>query len=47
MEAMLWHEHVWLPVEALVGEVTADRSSGMNSEVYRAIFSAHIQPNAP
>lgn len=26
---------------------TADRSIGMNSEVYRATFSAHVQPNAP
>ena len=29
-----------------IDDVTADRSSKMNSEVYRAILSAHIQPNA-
>lgn len=27
-------------------DVTADRSRKMDSEVYRAILSAHIQPNA-
>lgn len=27
-------------------DVTADKSSTMNSEVFRAILSAHIQPNA-
>ena len=27
-------------------EVTADRSNRMNSEVYRALLSAQIQPNA-
>ncbi len=27
-------------------DVTEDRSSQMNSEVYRDIFSAQIQPNA-
>ncbi len=27
--------------------VTADNSSGMNSELFKAILSAHIQPNAP
>ncbi len=26
---------------------TADNSSGMNSELFKAILSAHIQPNAP
>ena len=29
-----------------IDEVTADKSSRMNSEVFRAILSAHIQPNA-
>ena len=29
-----------------IDDVTADRSCKMNSEVYREIFSAHIQPNA-
>ncbi|MCJ8732436.1 hypothetical protein PDJAM_G00211380 [Pangasius djambal] len=29
-----------------IDDVTADRSSKMNSEVYRATHSAHIQPNA-
>ncbi len=30
----------------LIDDVTADKSSRMNSEVFRAILSAHIQPNA-
>ena len=29
-----------------IDDVTADRSSRMNSDVYRAILSAHIQLNA-
>ena len=29
-----------------IDDVTADRSSKMNSEAYGAILSAHIQPNA-
>ncbi|MCJ8739407.1 hypothetical protein PDJAM_G00046810 [Pangasius djambal] len=29
-----------------IDDVTADRSSKMNSEVSRALLSAHIQPNA-
>ncbi len=29
-----------------IDDVTADKSSRMNSEVFRAISSAHIQPNA-
>ena len=29
-----------------IDTVAADRSSRMNSQVYRAILSAHIQPNA-
>ena len=29
-----------------ISDVTADRSAKMNSEGYRAIISAHIQPNA-
>ena len=29
-----------------IDDVTAVRSSKMNSEVYRAILSSHIQPNA-
>ena len=29
-----------------IDDVTADRSSSINSEVYRAIISAQIQPNA-
>ena len=29
-----------------INNVTADRRSRMNSEVYRAILPAHIQPNA-
>ena len=28
-----------------IDDVTADKSSRMNSEVFRAILSAHIQPN--
>ena len=31
---------------AFIDDVTADKSSRMNSEVFRAILSAHIQPNA-
>ncbi|TKS81341.1 Transposable element [Collichthys lucidus] len=30
----------------LIDDVTADKSSRMNSEVFRAIVSVHIQPNA-
>lgn len=30
----------------LTDEVTADRSSRMNGEVYRAVLSAQVQPNA-
>ncbi len=45
-----WRGHVWLPVETgslvFIDDVTADKSSRMNSEVFRAILSAHIQPNA-
>ncbi len=29
-----------------IDDVTADRYSRMNSEVFKAILSAHIQPNA-
>ncbi len=29
-----------------IDDVTADKSSRINSEVFRAILSAHIQPNA-
>ena len=29
-----------------IDDVTADKSSRMNSEVFRAIVSAHSQPNA-
>ena len=29
-----------------IDDVTADKSSRMNSEVFRAILSAHIQPDA-
>ena len=29
-----------------IDDVTADKSSRMNSEVFRAILSAHIQPSA-
>ncbi len=29
-----------------IDDVTADRSSRINSEVFKAILSAHIQPNA-
>ena len=29
-----------------IDDVTADKSSRMNSEVFQAILSAHIQPNA-
>lgn len=29
-----------------IGDVTADKSSRMNSEVFKATLCAHIQPNA-
>ena len=29
-----------------IDDVTANKSNRMNSEVFRAILSAHIQPNA-
>ena len=29
-----------------IDDVTADRSSRMNSKVYRVLLSAHIQPHA-
>ncbi len=45
--AVLWHGHVWLPMERPhCCLLTVDRSSKMNSEVFKAILSAHIQPNA-
>lgn len=44
---------VWAHVAAcgttvvpFIGDVTADKPSRMNSEVYQALLSAHIQPNA-
>lgn len=40
VETMFRYGHVWLTVE-----VSADRSSRMNCEVYKAILSAQIQPN--
>ncbi len=43
---MAW-AYVSLQWNGLTGVyVTADRSSRMNSEVFKAILSAHIQPNA-
>ena len=41
LEEALWHGHVWVPLESLTGV----RISTMNGEVYRAILSAHIQPD--
>ncbi len=44
-----WRGHVWLPVELVLlyfWWCDADKSSRMNSEVFWAILSAHIQPNA-
>lgn len=47
MEPLLWHEHVWLPVEmdhhtllmVFIDEVTAYRSKKMNYEVYWVTLS--------
>ena len=36
----------WAGSLVFIDDVTADKSSRMNSEVFRAILSAHIQPNA-
>ncbi len=36
----------WNWFSCIIDDVTADKSSRMNSEVFRAILSAHIQPNA-
>ncbi len=36
----------WNWFSCIYDDVTADKSSRMNSEVFRAILSAHIQPNA-
>ncbi len=45
--AVWWHERAWLPVAlGYLCLVAEDRSSWKNSEVYRDILSAHIQPNA-
>ncbi len=48
--AVLWHGHMYhcngTASLVFIGDVTADRSSRMNSEVFKAILSAHIQPNA-
>ncbi len=45
-----WRGHVWLPVELVLLYLLMmwllTKSSRMNSEVFRAILSAHIQPNA-
>ncbi len=36
----------WNWFSVFIDDVTADKSSRMNSEVFWAILSAHIQPNA-
>ena len=47
VEAVLWHGHVGMPMELVfIDDVTADRSSRMNSDMLRAKISAQIQPNA-
>lgn len=48
LEAVLWHGHIWQPVELAHWwcYATANGSSRMKSEVYRALLSAQIQPNA-
>lgn len=39
--------YLWLPMEHMItDDEAADRSSKINSEVFRAILSAHIQSNA-
>lgn len=44
VEAALWYWHVWLESETgrliIIADVTADRSSRMNYDVYRAVLSA-------
>ena len=51
VEVVLWRGIVWLlmelvPLYLFIDNVTANKSSRMNSEVFRVIFSAQIQPNA-
>ena len=49
MVEVLWHEHMaanGTESLVLIDDVTAGRSSRMNSEVYRSILSAQIQTNA-
>ena len=47
VEGVLLHGHVWRSMELVfIDDVTADRSSRMNSKVYRVLLSAHIQPHA-
>ncbi len=45
-EGMSMHGFQWHWVIGVIGDVTEDRSSLKNSEVYRDILSAQIQPNA-
>lgn len=44
MEAALWYWHVWLGSETgrliIIAHVTANRSSRMTYDVYRAVLSA-------
>lgn len=44
--AVLWYGYVGQPLVSvfLIGDATADRSSRRNSEVYRAVICAHVQP---
>ncbi len=49
MVVVSWRGHVWLPVELILLYLLMMwllTNSRMNSEVFRAILSAHIQPNA-
>lgn len=43
------HGHIWLLMNlghwVIIDDVTTDKSSRMNSEVYKAVLSAHIQSN--
>lgn len=44
--SMSAHANGSVPVR-LADDVTADRSNRMNSEAYRAVVPAQIQPDAP
>lgn len=45
VEAVLWHGYAWLSVE-MNNDATAERSSRINCDIYRALLSAPTRPNA-